>query len=81
MSSRTEVERLNDILEAIAAIESDVAGRDQDSFFQDPMAVRSVLYSFTIIGEATSNLSQETQDKSPSTPWQNIKGMRNFITH
>ncbi|MEM6500506.1 MAG: DUF86 domain-containing protein [Cyanobacteria bacterium P01_C01_bin.89] len=81
MSSRTDAERLDDILQVIADIETDVAERDQNSFFKDSMAVRSVLYSFTVIGEASSKLAQRTQDKSPSTPWKNIKGMRNFIAH
>lgn len=81
MSSRNDTQRLQDMLDAIAMIERDVYGFDEAQFIRDGKTCRSVLYSFSVIGEAAANLSQVTQAKSPSIPWIEIKGMRNYIIH
>ena len=81
MSSGPDRDRLQDILKEIAEIEGDVAGMSEEDFLNDSKTRRAVLYSFSVIGEAASNLSQETQNKSPSTEWAQIKGMRNYIAH
>ena len=79
MSGRAERQRLEDILEAIAAIRLHEASRyDNASMI---MAVDAVKYRLVSIGEAVGDVSQASRDRQPSIPWTRIKGMRNLLTH
>ncbi len=73
--------RVDDILAAIADIRSDTRGLDYAAFARNPTAVRSVLYSIGIIGEAAKNLSPEIKDAHPEIPWRAIAGIRDRIVH
>jgi uncharacterized protein with HEPN domain len=33
------------------------------------------------IGEASAHITQDTKNKTSKVDWQNVKGMRNIITH
>lgn len=77
---RLDVERLQDILEAIEAIERHQPG-DRAAFDADEMVRVWCLRHLEIIGEAAANLSQDIRDKSPDIPWKPIIGMRNTLIH
>ena len=40
-----------------------------------------MLYNLVVMGEAPASLSSVVKNQSPSTNWNDIKGMRNFIVH
>lgn len=40
-----------------------------------------MLYNLVVMGEAPASLSSVVKNQSPSTNWNDIKGMRNFIAH
>jgi uncharacterized protein with HEPN domain len=40
-----------------------------------------VIRQLEIIGEATKQLSKETRENNPHSPWRDIAGMRDKLTH
>jgi uncharacterized protein with HEPN domain len=43
--------------------------------------VRAATECLTVIGEAANHIPQSIKDKYPEVPWEQIRGMRNRITH
>ena len=41
----------------------------------------AMIRNFEIIGEASNHISDETKKKYPSIKWNEMRGMRNFMTH
>lgn len=74
-------QRIDHILEAIAAIESDVEGLTRAAFMQDELRQRAVLWSFQVIGEAIRALPEDFRDRYPDVQWRAIRGLRNVIVH
>ena len=77
---RIERRRLEDMAEAIAAIERYRArGR---AFYDAEELVRVWFrWHFLIIGEAANAISPGTQQLAPDIPWREIIGMRHVIAH
>ena len=75
--SRRDRERLQDILEAIEAINSHVARGDlSDGLIFDAVRVRLIE-----IGEAIKAISPELLDTEPGHPWSDIARMRDRLAH
>ncbi len=72
---------LQDILEAIEAIESFVAGMDFGDFVLDDKTSSAVMRKFEIMGEATKNIPDEIRQKYPQIPWKQLAGMRDKLIH
>lgn len=81
MSSRSWQERIDDILQSIAAIQSRTCNLSFAEFKQDETVVKAVLFDFIIIGEATRNIPPEIQIIAPNIPWRLMGDMRNVMTH
>jgi len=47
----------------------------------DRMRTESLLWNFTVLGEAASQLSSELKDRFPRIPWQQPARLRNRIVH
>jgi uncharacterized protein with HEPN domain len=81
--SRTDDERLRDILESIAAI--DRAEATVRRYPGDPdieqVALDAVQHRVLTIGEAVKALSPELLERHPSVPWSDIARMRELIGH
>lgn len=41
----------------------------------------AIIRNFEIIGEASNHISESLRNKYPSLPWQEMRGMRNFMAH
>jgi uncharacterized protein with HEPN domain len=78
---RSEFLYLQDILEAITAIERFLRGVEKSVFLADDMLQSAVLYKLIIIGEATAKISDETKRRHPQTSWKKIVGLRNISAH
>jgi uncharacterized protein with HEPN domain len=78
---RSWQQRVEDILAAIADIQAWTLEKTQEDLDADPMLLRAVLYSFMIIGEASSHVPENIQDKYTDLPWRLMKDMRNVMTH
>ena len=75
--SRRDAERLQDIADAIAAIESHVARGDlSDGLIFDAVRVRLIE-----IGEAIKATSKQLLDTEPTHPWSDIARMRDRLAH
>lgn len=77
---RTPTERLQDILEAISAIERYVE-RGKSAFEQDELLQGWFLRNLQIIGEAARAVPEQVRDLATDVPWIKIIGMRNILVH
>jgi uncharacterized protein with HEPN domain len=73
--------RLEDILEAIAKIQSYIEGMSYEEFAADPKTLDAVIRNLTVIGEAARNVPVELQERYPNVPWREMQGMRNVVVH
>jgi uncharacterized protein with HEPN domain len=75
--SRRDLERLQDILDAIEAIHGHVARGDlEDGLIFDAVRVRLIE-----IGEAIKALPEELLNSEPGHPWTDIARMRDRLAH
>lgn len=77
---RNDIERLQDILEAIKRI-GEYAGVDRARFDRDELIQTWMVHNIQIIGEAASQLSEEFRSQHPEISWREISAMRNVIVH
>ncbi len=78
---RDDKQYLKDIVEAAELILLQVSGRSLEEFISVKMLQQSILFSFTIIGEASNKLSSEIKKKYPEIEWSAMIGFRNIIVH
>lgn len=77
---RSDRERLADIAEAVAKIQSRVRrGRGRFDADEDLQIVLTHLVQ--VIGEAASRLSTEVIDRYSAVPWLQVIGMRHRVVH
>ena len=81
MSVRTWQERIEDILAAIAEIETFIAGLSKGQFLADAKTLKAVVADLIIIGEAASHVPDATVQAHPEIPWPLMTGMRHRIVH
>lgn len=81
MPSREFSLRLQDMLTEIAVVEKTVSGLTYETFSQDQQALRVVLYSLAVIGEAVTSSIDALESADSKLPWQQIRGMRNMVIH
>jgi uncharacterized protein with HEPN domain len=65
----------------ILVVEETIADLNFEMFSQNRQAVRAVLYSLAVVGEAVSSVVEELEAADPLTPWRQIRGMRNMVIH
>lgn len=78
---RTELQFLDDIIDAIHNIEEDTEGVNFDEFDRDRRRKDAVIRNFEIIGEATKKLSEGIKSQYPYIPWRRIAGLRDVVAH
>lgn len=79
-------ERLHDMLESIANVESDIGEMSKDEFLSDGKTQRAVIESLIVIGEASNKLMQLDPTIEQTTPalWRQLRDaydMRPILTH
>ena len=77
---RSDVERLHDMLQAIARIER-YARQGRERFERDELVQTWVIHHIQIIGEAARGLSEDIRRRYPAIPWAQIIGMRHILVH
>jgi uncharacterized protein with HEPN domain len=80
LSPRREIDRLQDILDAVGKIESYAKGGLSRITEQDP-AWDAILYNLTVIGEAVKDVSAETRRRAPEVDWAAAAKMRDLLIH
>ena len=74
-------ERLAHMLAAAERVIRYTSGKTFDDLKADDMMYYAVVKNIEIIGEAANLLSAEFTDAHPTTPWKQVRGMRNYIVH
>lgn len=69
------------MLGEIADIESFVNGMKEEDFSQSRVAQKAVMMSLINIGELSKSFSDEYLLATQSTPWKEIRGLRNIAAH
>ncbi len=77
---RSDDQRLQDILDAIAAIKRH-ATDDHERFQRDETLRWFFRAQVQIVGEASFKLSDAARDAHPEVPWKSIIGMRHILVH
>lgn len=72
---------LQDILDAMLAIEQFVEGISFDEFKTDDKTSSAVIRKFEIIGEAAKQIPEEIRNKYPLIPWKEMSGLRDRLIH
>jgi uncharacterized protein with HEPN domain len=72
---------IDDILESIDYIISDVENLTLKNFESDRHLRESIIYRFMIIGEASSKIDLGMRKSKENIPWKKIIGMRNILIH
>src|ERR1700744_3104861 len=73
--------RLQHILDAIAEIETYLAGVSYDEFLENSEKRFATIKQVEIIGEACNALTDELKSDHPEVPWRPIVGFRNISIH
>ncbi|MBV8885270.1 MAG: DUF86 domain-containing protein [Chroococcidiopsidaceae cyanobacterium CP_BM_RX_35] len=77
---RRETERLQDILDAIAAIER-YASQGRQTFDEQELIQVWVIHHLQVIGEASNALSVDLINRYSEIPWVQIVAFRNIVVH
>jgi len=77
---KSELRLLQDILDAIASIES-YNVQSYNMLQNDPKTRDAVLYNLVIIGEAANQLPEIFRNENSHIPWSSMIGARNIIVH
>jgi uncharacterized protein with HEPN domain len=81
VSSRTPLQRLQDILDAIRKIRAYTAGFSYTQFESDSKTIDAVVRNIEIIGEASRHVGPPLVPHYSSEEWARIGAMRNRLIH
>jgi uncharacterized protein with HEPN domain len=77
---RREEERLQDILDAIVAIER-YANQGKQAFDEQELIRVWIIHHLQIVGEAANGLLDKLTNQYPEIPWRQIIAFRNMVVH
>lgn len=78
---RRELLLLTEMFEAAEQVQALVAGVNIDDLANDRQRRDALLWNFTVLGEAASQLDDGVKQRFPSVPWSRPSQLRNRIVH
>jgi uncharacterized protein with HEPN domain len=78
---RNIIDFLNDIIDAVEKAEEFIKGMSYEDFQKDAKTVFAVIKAMEIIGEASTNITDEFRKEYNKIPWRKMVGMRNILIH
>lgn len=81
MPFRDSASYLRDIQEAIESIERFVEGMDFPTFQMDEKTDAAVERKLLVLSEAARRLGDDAEKLCPGIPWNNIRGIGNWLRH
>lgn len=72
---------VSEMIEAAECIIALISHTDVETLKRDKMPASAALWNFTVLGEASSQLTPEVKQKHPEVNWSASKRLRNFIVH
>ena len=69
------------ISECIERIESYIAGKDMEEFFNSTLLQDAVIRNLQTLAESTQRLSEDTKEREAGIDWFKIAGFRNVLVH
>lgn len=73
--------RIQDILDAIAEIQSFTRGMDYEAFSNDARTIKAVELDLIVIGEAANQIPDNLEESFAEVPWASMRAMRNRLVH
>jgi len=81
MSKRSDIDYLQDMLEAISRISKYCKKLSYEDFLEDTRTQDAVVRNIEIIGEAVKNLHEPLKQEYSDVPWKSIAGIRDRLIH
>jgi uncharacterized protein with HEPN domain len=81
MNARTPLPRLDDMRDAIVAIEEDTRGVSFDEYVADRKLRWSVERGIEIISEASRHIPDDLRVRHPEVPWPKVAAIGNVLRH
>jgi uncharacterized protein with HEPN domain len=78
---RRDLQRLQDIVEALDSVTAMIGGHSEASFLQNDTLRYAVAHRLTVVGEAAARLGADVKVRYPAVPWLDIAGLRNILVH
>jgi len=67
--------------QSIARIHTYIAGMDEAMFLSDGKTRAACEHELAALGEASKNVSHQTQNQIDAVRWQHLRLMRNMLSH
>lgn len=80
-SMRRELLLFREMIDAAVRIREVVGDLDADSLHVDELRLESVLWNFTVLGEAAAQMPDEVKQRHPDIGWAQPARLRNRIVH
>jgi uncharacterized protein with HEPN domain len=81
MTRHDDITRLHHMLDYASEAVGMVRGKERDDLKRDRMLQLALVRLVEIVGEAATQVSEEGQQRHPSIPWPQVRGMRNRLVH
>jgi len=81
VTKRQVEDYLQDILDAVAAIEQFTTGIEFEAFAQNLEKVFAISRAIEIIGEAVKRIPDSVRSQYSDIPWRDVAGMRDKLIH
>jgi uncharacterized protein with HEPN domain/predicted nucleotidyltransferase len=81
MPRRSPRQRLEDMADAVRAIESYTAGKGLDDYRRDPLLRDAVERRIEIVSEASRHVPEDLKARHPHIPWAQVRDVGNILRH